>query len=112
MFLDCFHGLGVESGAIPDSRIFSRMFWRDHPFAYTGRLNGPYPHCYKTNHDGFFYVDFNSLHWIVAVAMQGFDKDGLFGRLVQFAVGTRFHFSEYGITEDDNQFTVSIVFNS
>jgi hypothetical protein len=95
----------VESGAIPDSDIFSLEFWRDHQFAYNGRLNSPYPHCCKRNDDMTFYVDLKSLHWIVAVAIQGSSKDGFSG-IFKFSVGTRLSFVEYGTTDDDNQFTV------
>ncbi len=106
--LDCYHGLGMESGAIPDHDIYSSKLGQDNPFTYTGRLNSPYPHCYTKNYDGYFNVRFHDLHWIVAIAVQGFNKDGIHGVLLRLGVATKLATSESGITEYDNQYTVSI----
>lgn len=102
----CYHGLGLESGAIPDTNIHSVKFWGDDPFAYTGRLNSLYPHCYGTNFDSKFFVHFEELHWISAIVLQGFNKDGVTGRVAKFSMKTRLHALESGITTYDNQFTV------
>ena len=84
------------------------MFWGKHPFSYTGRLNSLYPHCYGTNFDSKFMVDFEELYWISAIALQGFNKDGVTGRVAKFVMKTRFEFDESGVTTYDDQFTVSM----
>ena len=106
--VDCYHGLGVESGAVPDSNIYSLKFWGDDQFAYTGRLNGPYPHCNKKNLDPRFYIHFDELHWIVAVAVQGFDKDGVSGYVTEFEIATTLDYLSDTITKHDRNFKVNV----
>ena len=98
----------MESGAIPDADIYSLKFWGSNQFAYTGRLNSPYPHCYKTNFDANFYVHFEELQWIVAVVVQGFNNDGLWSSVGKFKIATKLDFTELDITRYDNQFSVGI----
>ncbi len=105
---DCYHGLGVESGAIPDGLIYSHAYLTNTQFAYHGRLNGDFPHCAKTLNDRAFYVDLRELHWIVAVAIQGYNKNGIEGRITYMAIKTRLHNFDSDITDVDDRYTVSL----
>ena len=98
----------MESGAISDTKIHSQKFWEDSPFAYAGRLNSLHPHCYGKNIDEKLYVYLEELHWISAIVLQGFDKDGVRGYVAKFSVKTRLDTRESGFTTYDNHFTVSM----
>ena len=53
-------------------------------------------------------VNFEELYWISAIALQGFNKDGVTGRVAKFVMKTRFEFDESGVTTYDDQFSVSM----
>ncbi|XP_028392974.1 uncharacterized protein LOC114517441 isoform X2 [Dendronephthya gigantea] len=98
---DCYHGLGVESGAIPDGDLYSDATPQYSRFGYRGRLNGASPHCAKRLNDYYFAVDLVQLHWIVAVAVQGYMEGGLQGHVSKLILRTRLDRAENKITDLD-----------
>ena len=109
-FTDCYHGLGAESGAIPDGRLFSYASPTYSSFAYQGRLNNVFPHCARRLNDRSFFVDLVELHWIVAVAVQGYMEGGLQGRVSSLHLRTKLDLAESEITKLDSISTVCLDF--
>ena len=109
--LDSYHGLGFESGALPDGLLFNSAngpYKRNSQFAYHGRLNDDFPYCYSLLSNSYLKLDLLDLHWIVAVAIQGYNKDGVRGRVSKVEIKTRYHLVDVLSVDGDDVFTVSM----
>ena len=109
--LDSYHGLGLESGALPDGLLFSGAngpYKQNSQFAYHGRLNDDFPYCVSLLSNSYLKIDLLDLHWIVAVAIQGYNKDGVQGRVSKVEIKTRYHLVDFLSVDGDNVFTVNM----
>ena len=69
--------LGVETGLIKDHQITANSYYNFTTYAHFGRLAGPGAWCAKKD-PYILIVDLIFLHYICAVATQGFYEQGYF----------------------------------